>query len=319
MKRPEAEMLLGGHAAGILTDLEKQRLFRAALEHQELFDALMDEEALRELLAEPETRRRLLALLAGPEPVALRPLWRRPAVLGLAASLFLVVTTSLVLLRRPEGPVLLTSMQESDKEAAPAQGAPQTRRSVQAPAAPAPTPGKPVAARKAKGAEPPQEAAAQGNLEEAGPQATGPAKSLAAGVGAAPPPLREVAMDAAKAEAGIRAPSPAAEAKRSNAAPAPRKEAAGFMPVLEHLGGGRYRLTVGEAEAGYLYVLKRSPAGAVLLTPLPPATPAVAVFEVTLGAQEALDVYLLRLPQEAPTALPAAKTVPGEWRRLFPQ
>ncbi len=100
MSHHDAEKLLGGYAAGILTDEERTALFSAALEHQELFDALADEEALRELLADPEARRHLLALLSDPEVKRPIRLWRRPAVLGLAASLFAMVTTSVVLWQR---------------------------------------------------------------------------------------------------------------------------------------------------------------------------------------------------------------------------
>ena len=86
MNRPDAENLLGGYATGTLTDAEKQVLFAAALEHQELFDALADEEALREVLADPEARKRLLAVLPALEGTRIRPLWRRPAVIGLALA-----------------------------------------------------------------------------------------------------------------------------------------------------------------------------------------------------------------------------------------
>jgi hypothetical protein len=44
-----------------------------------------------------------------------------------------------------------------------------------------------------------------------------------------------------------------------------------------------------------------------------------ATFELSLGDQDALDVYLLRLPQEDPISLPASREVPGEWQRVFPE
>lgn len=124
MNAREAEKLLGGHAAGILTEAEKQILFSAALEHQELFNALADEEALRELLADPESRKQLLALLSEPATKAPMPLWRRPATLGWAASLLAMMTTSLVLWQR-ENP-LPTSAKDAEKqeEAKPATEAP---------------------------------------------------------------------------------------------------------------------------------------------------------------------------------------------------
>lgn len=115
MRHLEAEKLLGGYAAGILTEAEKTALFRAALEHQELFDALANEEALRELLADPATRSHLLALLDEPRIRRPIPFWRRPATLGLAASLLLMVTTSLVLWQReqPVAPAPSTSKVDS--------------------------------------------------------------------------------------------------------------------------------------------------------------------------------------------------------------
>lgn len=97
----EAELLLGGHAAGTLTDPERTALFQAALDHQEVFDALMDEEALRELLADPAARAQLLAALA--EPAKVVPFWRRhPGALGLAASLLIAVTAGVAYWRTPE-------------------------------------------------------------------------------------------------------------------------------------------------------------------------------------------------------------------------
>ena len=97
MNRPDVEKLLGGYATGTLTESEKTALFSAALEHQEIFDALMDEEALRDLLADPVARKRLLSALSDPVTVKVQKFWRRPAVLGLAASLLMLATTTAVL------------------------------------------------------------------------------------------------------------------------------------------------------------------------------------------------------------------------------
>ena len=117
--RHEAEKLLGGYAAGILTEAERTRLFQEALDHQDVFDALMDEEALRELLADPEARRELLDALA-PEakPAPIRPLWRSQAWMGAAASLFLILTTTLVIKRVPptQVPSALPEHQEKVQE-----------------------------------------------------------------------------------------------------------------------------------------------------------------------------------------------------------
>lgn len=89
----EAEQLLGGYAAGILTEPERAALFQAAMAHQELFDALADEEVLRELLADPAAKQRLLEALAesAPKPRRLRP----AAWMGLAAAAVLAVAVGL--------------------------------------------------------------------------------------------------------------------------------------------------------------------------------------------------------------------------------
>ncbi|MBI4902611.1 MAG: hypothetical protein HY820_03185 [Acidobacteria bacterium] len=64
--------LLGGFAAGNLTDPEKQQLYQAALNDQELFDSLLEDEGLRQLLDEPGVRRELIDSLT-PE----QSLWQR--------------------------------------------------------------------------------------------------------------------------------------------------------------------------------------------------------------------------------------------------
>jgi hypothetical protein len=91
MKREDAEKLLGGYAAGILTPAEREALFTAALEDQQLFESLIGEEPLRELLEDPEARGRLLAnlLLANPGQGHL-PWYYHPlspaAIAGIAAA-----------------------------------------------------------------------------------------------------------------------------------------------------------------------------------------------------------------------------------------
>lgn len=94
MNPHEAHLLLGGYATGTLTEAERQALFAAALEDQSLFDALADEEALRELLADPAARAKLLA---GLEPPKVRPFWRRPGALTLAASLVAAVGVGILM------------------------------------------------------------------------------------------------------------------------------------------------------------------------------------------------------------------------------
>ncbi len=76
----EAEKLLGGYAAGILTKQERSALFEAAMENQALFEALADEENLRELLSDPAARQELLTSLAWTPAAPLdMPAWQIPA------------------------------------------------------------------------------------------------------------------------------------------------------------------------------------------------------------------------------------------------
>ncbi len=153
MTQREAEKLLGGYATGTLTEEERKDLFAAALGHQEIFDALMDEEALRELLADPAAKAQLLAALATTVPKVV-PFWRRPAILGAAASLMLASIAGLAYLRSPQqGPPPLEqeasqpSKAKANDTPAPAQAPKPTAE--QAPAAQASTPppaGRPKAA-----------------------------------------------------------------------------------------------------------------------------------------------------------------------------
>ncbi len=100
MKDEDVHNLLGGFAAGILTDRERELLFTAALKDQKLFDALADEEALRELLADPVSRRQLLQSIEPARPSVWERLiaaMRRPAYLAIAGSVAaaLLVTVAL--------------------------------------------------------------------------------------------------------------------------------------------------------------------------------------------------------------------------------
>jgi hypothetical protein len=90
----EVQALLGGYAAGILTEAERRRLLETALRDQEVFDALAAELPLKELLDEAAVRRQLLAALEGRR----RPLWLSiPAWAGAAAAIAVVA----LLLPRP--------------------------------------------------------------------------------------------------------------------------------------------------------------------------------------------------------------------------
>jgi hypothetical protein len=107
--KDEIEALLGGYAAGILTDAERARLLDAALRDQEVFDALAAELRLKELLDDPVARGQVRAALES--RAGRRPAWLSlPAWAGAAAAAGIVVV-ALALLRRPAplgGPVAET-------------------------------------------------------------------------------------------------------------------------------------------------------------------------------------------------------------------
>jgi hypothetical protein len=321
----EAEKLLGGFATGTLSAQEKTELFAAALKHQELFDALADEEALRELLADPKARQQLLEVLEEEPKVV--PFWRRPVVLGLAAGLMLLVTTTMLVRRQPE----LAS--------------PVTRKPSDSAPKPAGTPAAPPPRTEAK------RSAQRAGLDKAVGEATR-AKSGAAkeeeqvlhdrkvfdeaGPAVAPHPQASMAGNATGSllrEAPAAAPAVqsagAAEAKADyavsekhklvkKAVAEQRNDLAAPVCSLVRLEEGRARLTVMWDSSGYLYVLKRRGALVSVLSPLR-ATPSgsgrlESVFEFTLDG--VLDVYLLRSAAAQPDQLPAEGSVDGHRRRL---
>jgi hypothetical protein len=99
MNRDDIEKLMGGYAAGTLTEDERQALFAAALEDQQLFESLAAEEPLRELLQDPAAKAQLLAALDNrPAPWYRRLV--RPAF-GTAAAAAMVL---LAVLARREPP-----------------------------------------------------------------------------------------------------------------------------------------------------------------------------------------------------------------------
>lgn len=298
----EAERLLGGHAAGILTEDERRALFASALEHQAVFDALMDEEALRELLADPAARKRLLDVLSEAMPTQVRPLWRRhPGTLGLAASLLLALTASLVYLRNPDiRPKALPQLQ-----------APEAQPKATSPPAPAP---KADAAPKPM-VTPPLGPRLRSGVPEAAPLPT------AAPVAPAPPPVAvlERAAPPAKAEQAKEAPreerkgeledramdlksslggSTAQNSAHQREALAAKKKAALPIWCLE----GR-SLTVQHPEGHWVGLLRRSPGAPVLLSG---QLLAPGLTRIELGAEPGLwDLYVLPFPPEAPLRLPA--------------
>src|SRR5450432_1791026 len=108
MKDEDVSNLLGGFAAGILTERERERLFTAALHDQKLFDALADEEVLRDLLADPNTRRQLLQAIEPAQPGVWDRIagWmRRPAYWAIAGSVIAALVIGVALHREKTPPV----------------------------------------------------------------------------------------------------------------------------------------------------------------------------------------------------------------------
>lgn len=329
MNRPEAAKLLGGYAAGILTDSEKQALFSAAMEQQELFDALMDEEALRELLADPEARKRLLAVLPQSEERKVQKLWRRPAFIGLAASLFALVTTSLVVWRR--------SLPATPSEtSAPPQIHEAVVQDKAEPASSSPALPKPASPPKAKSAGQPERLVkAESGVSKAAPlameasnRATDNEERKDAEVVDASPnrgKAPELSQRAEPAGAMVGEARIAKKAKGSMQAGAGLADE-GLTPfacTLEHLPGGRARLKVTWGPRGYLYVLKRTTVGSTALSPRESISgkPGMrtTLFELVLDEKDALDVYVLIEPVADPGSLPPGGAVQGERRRVYPE
>lgn len=331
----EAERLLGGHAAGILTPDEQAQLYAAALAHQEVFDALADEEALRELLADPAVRARLLAQLA---PVKVVPFWRRPAVLGLAASLFLVVTTTLVVNRTPPEKGLERQRRAvpSDAPAAPAQpeAAPRQEQAPQPPVRGLGQPERRLQEPSGDNLGRSQEAPLPKPVPPAAAPAPGAAGWSAGGASGLVSPAPEAQRTAPKLKAADKeekaptAPAAKAEvqadqAKLLDMAPNARKRQAALPAPhwqVEALGEGRTRVTVTAATGGSLYLLRRQEGRVEVLVPV--RTEQVSdgrsrsTFETVLSSNGSLDLYLLAQPVTDPAALPAAGPVDGFRTRL---
>jgi hypothetical protein len=122
MKDEEVENLLGGFAAGILTDRERERLFTAALKDQKLFDALADEETLRELLADPAARSQLLQAI---EPARsggwerLTGWMRRPAYWAIAGTVAAALVVAVALRREKAPPIEMAKSETRSNAASP--------------------------------------------------------------------------------------------------------------------------------------------------------------------------------------------------------
>ena len=107
MNPADIRKLLGGYAAGTLTEEERRALFEAALTDQDLFNELAREQALKELLEDPGARRQLLAALE--EKPGFVDRWRawmgRPVAWVAAGSLAVVALLVVVVVRRAEPPL----------------------------------------------------------------------------------------------------------------------------------------------------------------------------------------------------------------------
>ena len=266
MNPREAEKLLGGYATGTLDEAERKVLFAAALEDQALFDALADEEALRELLADPAARAHLLAAL---EPAKVRPLWRRPGAMTLAASLLAAVGVG-ILLKHTKTPELRVPQQEAASIlAAPAPKVvpPETTRDK--------TPSQPLAPE-----ERPEGLHAKKARPEAPQSPPPPPPPAKAAPSAAPAPAQSVAeadLVATESKPAANQAAAGAGAAKAEERQLPRAQAGGLTiwgapqggPVWtwEETSNG-HQLAVLWGPGGYLSLVARNQNGPRVVTPL---------------------------------------------------
>ncbi|HET6331554.1 MAG TPA: hypothetical protein VFF76_12265 [Holophagaceae bacterium] len=304
----EAEQLLGGYATGTLTEAERRVLFAAALEDQTLFNALADEEALRELLADPGARAKLLAAL-DPPTAHIRPLWRRPGTMALAASLLVAVGVGLLLRHgpAPEAPgVHAPALSEEQPKAAPP-------------------------SQKIVAASPPPELEEKRSSVRSSPQTDrvpAPPSPLApitsAENHAALAPMRE------KAEAKQAPEPPSARAGASIAgafafAPGVARDASKVAAaptwILEAAPAGSFRLKVSWGPEGHLYLLRRDASGVSTIKPEISSLQdgkMESLFTGAVGAGSALDLYLLPEESKVPETLPAEGPAQRFRHRIWP-
>lgn len=322
----EAGKLLGGHAAGILTEAERARLFAAALEDQALFDALADEEALRELLADPAARARLLQAL---QPRPARPFWRRPGTLALAAGL--IGAAWIGLLRKPAKE--LADRQAVSELAAPPQ--PQAKAAPKVLAEPAPAPTR----RRAKApADKPERTFGYGSpaagAVEGGEPAPAPVPGmdeaarqkkqadrtvqLAPGVAAAPPPPPPPPPPAgAQGRASNEAQTHLAGTSVMVVAPSGGVTDADHPPTWTFTSPGVLRVAWGPY--GSTYLLRRGAKGATLLRPAAKRTQTDGQREDTYQVPtdgSTLDLYWLPWEPGHPELLPPKAPSGGTWTRI---
>lgn len=305
MTRAEVRKLLGGHAPGTLTEAERKALYAAALEDQALFDTLMDEEALRELLADPEAKARLLAALAEAPPKVL-PLWRRPGVMGAAASLILAATAGLAYLRSPGGTAPL--------EPAPRPGPSSTPLApplILKPAAPAPAPR--AVSRPARVEAPPAPAEAEVDrsrraqeVRRREPLQTFEIESLRS--------LSKVKA-AAPQEVSVPPPSELPKGLGALAGGLPASPRSEPTWVLESLPDGSALVVVEAPLEAQVLLLRRGEVGVEVVRPEAKGT---RRFRLRLSPGDALDLFVLDQPVSDPAGLPEAGPVAGFRVRIHP-
>lgn len=250
----DARKLLGGYAAGNLSEEERRRLFEAALEDQELFDALAEEESLRDLLADPAVRGRLARAL---EPARKAAWFRRRLNWALTGSLAASLVVAGVVWRKLNQPVAKPAVVAVARiPAAPAA----------APAAREPVPERRRPRARVEPGVPPKAQSEAGQMPGAGaPGTSQPAAMMAEADAGAPRPGLETGV-----VGGVLAPErPAFLATRS---PAPTVRYVFFKQDAEGrwttaLAGVRFRsrdqirVTLMPASDGELQVRLRDPEG----------------------------------------------------------
>jgi hypothetical protein len=321
MRREDAEKLLGGHAAGTLTEAERRALMEAALHDQALFDALAGEEALRELLEDPQARRVLEAAVAPGEAsqTGFAAWLRRPRSWTLAGALAATAVLVVVLVST-RGPERRPAPFELAKRAEPA--APELPLAAPAPAPRAlPAPALPRGAVRDQAAAKPQNGPAFGTPGAAAgsgggsyPPPTARLSTNDAAPAAAPPPPPPETVAKARADAlseareekerkgeaaaeGAAQPGRAQQAGRA-AAPAAVAGLVAVAPPSLRYAVNAGRLTVDAGQSGYLYVLDAS--AVVYSGPIEPGKP--AVIAAPAGAAR-VSLLFSRTPASDPRSL----------------
>ena len=274
----ELEKLLGGYAAGTLSEEERGALLRASLEDQQLFDALADEEALRDALADPVFRGRMRARLraeeepgrmeaAAAQPLAMRKAahsgapreeenkeekrhswwfgWPVAAMAAAAGAVVLVLTLGPWREGR-EKPLAQMARVEPPPQA---EKAPGTDTAKDIPAKQVASAGRASRPKEAE-AGPAAEAEAGRKREEKAAEFSAPAPAAAPAAPAPPPAPAERPAPMMKAVSN----EMARDARAGIEVELERERGGGFEPVRpeELVEGDRVRLVVRSARAGVL-------------------------------------------------------------------